>query len=172
MKKIIMLISLGLLLIGCSVTEHTASDGTSYTMVTSKWDDDFNKCKMDEYWYDQAEFNMPPVAAVADCYQQKQTYQLCNDWDFAYQNYYYNEKFVMLMRNSISEALIRKSEDPLKCRNPNNDAITKAKIEVDINILLNRVKVENKDELKRKIIFFSLIVFTISIFGIIISILR
>ena len=75
---------------------------------------------------------MPPVAAVADCYQQKQTYQLCNDWDFAYQNYYYNEKFVMLMRNSISEALIRKSEDPLKCRNPNNDAITKAKIEVDL----------------------------------------
>jgi uncharacterized protein YceK len=132
MKNIFLIISLGLLLIGCSVTEHTASDGTSYTMVTSKWDDDFNKCKMDEYWYDQAEFNMPPVAAVADCYQQKQTYQLCNDWDFAYQNYYYNEKFVMLMRNSISEALIRKSEDPLKCRNPNNDAITKAKIEVDL----------------------------------------
>ena len=43
---------------------------------------------------------------------------------------------------------------------------------VDINILLNRIKVENKNERKRKIVFFSLIIFTIFISGNIISILR
>jgi hypothetical protein len=43
---------------------------------------------------------------------------------------------------------------------------------VDINKLLNRVKVESKNEKKRQIVFYSLIVFTIFISGNIISILR
>ena len=43
---------------------------------------------------------------------------------------------------------------------------------VDINILLNRVKVESKNEKKRQVVFYSLIVFTIFIFGNIILILR
>ena len=65
-----------------------------------------------------------------------------------------------------------KSIDEIKYKKKIYQNFNLEKKTVDINILLNRVKAENKDELKRKIIFFSLIVFTISIFGIIISILR
>ena len=36
---------------------------------------------------------------------------------------------------------------------------------VDINILLNRVKSEEKNETKRKIIFFSFSIFALSLFG-------
>ena len=36
---------------------------------------------------------------------------------------------------------------------------------VDINILLNRVKSEEKKETKRKIIFFSFSIFALSLFG-------
>jgi hypothetical protein len=36
---------------------------------------------------------------------------------------------------------------------------------VDINILLNRVKIEKKNEIKRKIIFFSLITLAVTLFG-------
>ena len=35
---------------------------------------------------------------------------------------------------------------------------------VDINILLNRVKIEKKNETRRKIIFFSLITISLSLF--------
>ena len=132
MKKLLWIVALGLLLAGCSVAEHTTSDGTSYTMITAKWEDDFNKCNMDMTWYEQADTNMPPVSAISDCYVQRQTYQLCNDWDYIYQTFYYRKEFVMLMRSGISEALIRKNENPLKCRNPNNDTMVKAKIELDI----------------------------------------
>ena len=43
---------------------------------------------------------------------------------------------------------------------------------VDINILLNRVKIETKNQTKRKIIFFSLLVFTLSALGIFIAIIK
>ena len=36
---------------------------------------------------------------------------------------------------------------------------------VDINKLLNRVRIDEKNETKRKIIFYSLIIFGISLFG-------
>ena len=39
---------------------------------------------------------------------------------------------------------------------------TNQKIRVDINKLLNRVRIEKKDENKRKIIFYSSIILTIS----------
>tara|TARA_B100000780_G_C20903013_1_gene359420 strand:- start:365 stop:607 length:243 start_codon:yes stop_codon:yes gene_type:complete len=43
------------------------------------------------------------------------------------------------------------------------------KVTVDINILLNRVKVEGKNELKKKIILFSFITITLFLFGIFIT---
>ena len=43
---------------------------------------------------------------------------------------------------------------------------------VDINILLNRVKVEEKNEIKRKIIFYSLITLTLFLFGSLITIIK
>tara|TARA_B110000037_G_scaffold208284_1_gene256213 strand:- start:1301 stop:1543 length:243 start_codon:yes stop_codon:yes gene_type:complete len=43
---------------------------------------------------------------------------------------------------------------------------------VDINILLNRVKVEEKNEIKRKIIFYILITLTLFLFGSLITIIK
>ena len=43
---------------------------------------------------------------------------------------------------------------------------------VDINILLNRVKIEKKNETKRKIIFISTIVLTLSLIGTFISLIK
>ena len=43
---------------------------------------------------------------------------------------------------------------------------------VDINILLNRVKIEEKNQTKRKIIFFSLLVLALFLFGTFIAIIR
>ena len=43
---------------------------------------------------------------------------------------------------------------------------------VDINILLNRVKIEKKNETKRKIIFFSFTTLAVSLFGTFIAIIK
>ena len=43
---------------------------------------------------------------------------------------------------------------------------------VDINILLNRVKIEEKDRTNRKIFFFSLVTLTIILFGIFIAAIK
>ena len=43
---------------------------------------------------------------------------------------------------------------------------------VDINILLNRVKIEEKNQIKKKIIFFSLITLTLTLFGYFIVIIK
>tara|TARA_B100000795_G_C22633066_1_gene373375 strand:- start:172 stop:399 length:228 start_codon:yes stop_codon:yes gene_type:complete len=49
---------------------------------------------------------------------------------------------------------------------------TKIKNVVDINILLNRVKIEEKNVTKRKIIFFSFVTITLSLFGTFIVIIK
>jgi len=46
------------------------------------------------------------------------------------------------------------------------------KIPVDINILLNRVKIEKKIETKKKIFFFSFITLALTLFGIFIVIIK
>ena len=43
---------------------------------------------------------------------------------------------------------------------------------VDINILLNRVKLEEKNEIKKKIIFFSFILLALGLFGTFITIIK
>jgi len=43
---------------------------------------------------------------------------------------------------------------------------------VDINILLNRVKIEKKNQTKRKIIFFSIVTLALSLFGTFIAIIK
>ena len=47
-----------------------------------------------------------------------------------------------------------------------------SKIVVDINKLLNRVKVEEKNETKRKIIFFSLVILSLSLMGTFIAFIK
>tara|TARA_B100000767_G_scaffold236507_1_gene230282 strand:+ start:212 stop:439 length:228 start_codon:yes stop_codon:yes gene_type:complete len=49
---------------------------------------------------------------------------------------------------------------------------TNQKSVVDINILLNRVKLEEKNETKRKIIFFSFATLALSLFGTFIVIIK
>tara|TARA_B100000787_G_scaffold142787_1_gene112258 strand:+ start:477 stop:704 length:228 start_codon:yes stop_codon:yes gene_type:complete len=43
---------------------------------------------------------------------------------------------------------------------------------VDFNILLNRVKLEEKNEMKRKIFFFSFVTIVLGLFGTFITIIR
>tara|TARA_B100000767_G_scaffold108591_1_gene104031 strand:+ start:129 stop:356 length:228 start_codon:yes stop_codon:yes gene_type:complete len=43
---------------------------------------------------------------------------------------------------------------------------------VDINILLNRVKLQEKNEIKKKIIFFSFTTFALGLFGTFIAIIK
>lgn len=51
-------------------------------------------------------------------------------------------------------------------------SITKTKDIVDINILLNRVKIEEKKETKRKMIFFGFVTLALSLFGTFISTIK
>ena len=46
------------------------------------------------------------------------------------------------------------------------------KVPVDINILLNRVKMEEKNQIKKKIIFFSLTTLALSLFGTFVVIIK
>ena len=48
----------------------------------------------------------------------------------------------------------------------------KNKTKVDINILLNRVRLEEKNEIKKKVIFFSFILLAIGLFGTFITIIK
>ena len=43
---------------------------------------------------------------------------------------------------------------------------------VDINKLLNRVKIDQKNETKKKIIFYSFVIFGLSLFGLFIAIVK
>ena len=64
-----------------------------------------------------------------------------------------------------------------KFKNENKKIFTQSskiniKRAVDINILLNRVKLEKRNELKKKIIFFSFTTFALSLFGTFIAIIK
>jgi hypothetical protein len=63
-------------------------------------------------------------------------------------NYFYNNK--PLDENKDKKKIIQ---------------IQNTKSVVDINILLNRVKIEEKNETKRKIIFFSFVTLALTLFG-------
>ena len=74
-----------------------------------------------------------------------------------YKSYFHNNKFI----NEKKEK---------KTLNQNTKVGFKGV--VDINILLNRVKLEEKKEIKKKIIFFSIIVLSICLFGTFITIIK
>ena len=65
---------------------------------------------------------------------------------------------------SKSESKDRKKNIPVKY-------IDQKRI-VDINKLLNRVKIDQKNETKRKIIFYSLVIFGLSLLGTLITVLK
>ena len=62
-------------------------------------------------------------------------------------------------------------------QNINTKSLSKAqqigeKQVVDINKLLNRVRIEKKNETKRKIIFYSLVIFGLSLMGLFLAIVK
>ena len=54
----------------------------------------------------------------------------------------------------------------------NRNTKVNSKSVVDINILLNRVKLEEKNEIKKKVIFFSFILLALGLFGTFITIIK
>ena len=72
-------------------------------------------------------------------------------------SYFHNDKFII-------------ENNKKKILNPT--VKKKKKSVVDINILLNRVKLEEKSEIKRKIIFYSLVTLLLTIIGMFIAIMK
>tara|TARA_B100000767_G_C19555825_1_gene446912 strand:- start:152 stop:379 length:228 start_codon:yes stop_codon:yes gene_type:complete len=72
-------------------------------------------------------------------------------------SYFHNDKFII-------------ENNKKKILNPTVNVKTKSV--VDINILLNRVKLEEKSEIKRKIIFYSLVTLLLTIIGMFIAIMK
>tara|TARA_Y100000294_G_scaffold143365_1_gene137884 strand:+ start:177 stop:725 length:549 start_codon:yes stop_codon:yes gene_type:complete len=135
MKKFLWILVLGLLLAGCvTYSEQTASDGTKYKLPKIfKFESDFSECKMDGSWYAEVKLyggDELPIQAIADCYSKKETYEICLEWDYVYQQYYERGEAVLVFRQALSKTLLMRNEDPLKCRNPDNDAKVKIKKEV------------------------------------------
>ena len=64
-----------------------------------------------------------------------------------------------------------KLENKVDTKSTNVITINKKKI-VDINILLNKVKIEQKNQAKRKILFFSFTILGLTLFGIFIAIIK
>ena len=54
----------------------------------------------------------------------------------------------------------------------NRNTKVNSKSVVDVNILLNRVKLEEKNEIKKKVIFFSFILLALGLFGTFITIIK
>ena len=67
-------------------------------------------------------------------------------------------------KKHFSEKKVQKKTIPLKYIDQNRI--------VDINKLLNRVRIDKKNETKRKIIFYSLTIVGLSIFGTLITLLK
>ena len=83
---------------------------------------------MDRWWYHEISIWDIPPRDIADCYTRKmEVYELCLDWDKVYEKYYNDEDTVLTFRKAISMSLQDRNEDPLKCRNPNNDNTVKLK---------------------------------------------
>jgi hypothetical protein len=72
-------------------------------------------------------------------------------------NYFHNSK------------LTNENKDKEKLPQTNKNDLRKA---VDINILLNKVKIKEKSEAKRKIFFYSFVTLTVGLFGTFISIIK
>ena len=65
-------------------------------------------------------------------------------------NYFHNNKLII-------ENKIKKKNTPIQ--------YTNQKMNVDINILLNRIRIEEKNETKKKIIFYSLTILALGLFS-------
>ena len=74
------------------------------------------------------------------------------------------QKCIFIMKKSIDQNINTKKLS--KVQNINERQV------VDINKLLNRVKIDKKNETKRKIIFYSFVILGLSLLGTLITILK
>ncbi len=74
------------------------------------------------------------------------------------QKIYFQDK-ILVNENKVKKKLLR---------SPN----VKTKIITDINVLLNRVRIENKNQIKKRIIFFSFLIAALSLFGFFIVVIK
>ena len=108
MKKFIGILGLGLLLAGCS-------QGASGKLIPG-----FEESPL---WniFASDEDKKAYFEERIEMYTAMPVYKICLKWDGYWE--YPNE------RELISQALIRINEDPLKCRNPNKDSVSRARKE-------------------------------------------
>ena len=157
MKKFLGVLVLGLLLSGCASGLYTfeklnleTSEGRSYSYKHNEYfhgKNNFDECKLDNYWYVMASNKHPfggvnattgqwdskitvPSFAVTDCFVKLKPYKMCLIWDSIYVRYD-NPETVERLRSSIAEALIIKNEDPLMCRNTNQDGLIDLKRKIE-----------------------------------------
>ena len=157
MKKFLGVLVLGLLLSGCASGLYTfeklnleTSEGRSYSYKHNEYfhgKNNFDQCKLDNYWYVMASNKHPfggvnattgqwdskitvPSFAVTDCFVKLKPYKMCLIWDSIYVRYD-NPIIVERLRGSIAEALIIKNEDPLMCRNTNQDGLIDVKRKIE-----------------------------------------
>ena len=74
------------------------------------------------------------------------------------QKIYFQDK-ILVNENKVKKKLLQ---------SPN----VKTKIITDINVLLNRVRIENKNQIKKRIIFFSFLIAALSLFGFFIVVIK
>ena len=157
MKKFLGVLVLGLLLSGCASGLYTfeklnleTSEGRSYSYKHNEYfhgKNNFDECKLDNYWYVMASNKHPfggvnattgqwdskitvPSFAVTDCFVKLKPYKMCLIWDSIYVRYD-NPETIERLRSSIAEALIIKNEDPLMCRNTNQDGLIDVKRKIE-----------------------------------------
>ena len=157
MKKFLGVLVLGLLLSGCASGLYTfeklnleTSEGRSYSYKHNEYfhgKNNFDQCKLDNYWYVMASNKHPfggvnattgqwdskitvPSFAVTDCFVKLKPYKMCLIWDSIYVRYD-NPETIERLRGSIAEALIIKNEDPLMCRNTNQDGLIDVKRKIE-----------------------------------------
>ena len=157
MKKFLGVLVLGLLLSGCASGLYTfeklnleTSEGRSYSYKHNEYfhgKNNFDQCKLDNYWYVMASNKHPfggvnattgqwdskitvPSFAVTDCFVKLKPYKMCLIWDSIYVRYD-NPETIERLRSSIAEALIIKNEDPLMCRNTNQDGLIDVKRKIE-----------------------------------------
>ena len=157
MRKFLSIIFLTFLLSGCASGLYTfeklnleTSEGRSYSYKHNEYfhgKNNFDECKLDNYWYVMASNKHPfggvnattgqwdskitvPSFAVTDCFVKLKPYKMCLIWDSIYVRYD-NPETVERLRSSIAEALIIKNEDPLMCRNTNQDGLIDVKRKIE-----------------------------------------
>ena len=123
MKKLLGIVVLGLLVYSCAEMK------AKYRRDVLAGFHEMN-CEISERWTSYATEPAVPMQEIVQCYEKKQVYRLCLEWDTVYERYIEDPKYITKLRSAISEALIKKDEDPLKCRNPNQDA--KVKLEKEL----------------------------------------